>query len=251
MLFTLHKARTIEEMIWHMKRHKEPFYTSIGYQFPKFPKPPEGSGYKRSGDYYLAEYAPRLAREMAEWLQASNERKDLREIGEYMGAWNEKNGLNRYTFQYAAVVADIADWYPQFVNKESHFYYGTNAVECISYLAKPTVKMKKEIFLDKVMDKIFEDTKSYPYNAEDVCCDYIRWVENYVRPGAHYSHVDLDAVWSSSKIKNHPFGRQKAMLELGLVETFNNRKHHPSDATVLNEVGISVEEYKKRCITLH
>jgi len=129
LLFTLHKARTIEDMVWHMKRHKEPFYTSVGYQFPKFPKPPQGSGYKRGGDYYLAEYAPRLAREMAEWLQKSNERKDLREIGEFMGQWNERNNLNRYTFQYAAVVADVADWYPQMVNKESPFYYGTNAVE--------------------------------------------------------------------------------------------------------------------------
>jgi hypothetical protein len=251
LLFTLHKARTIEDMIWHMKRHKEPFYTSVGYQFPKFPKPPKDSGYKRSGDYYLAEFAPRLAREMAEWLQASNERKDLREIGEYMGLWNERNGLNRYTFQYAAVVADIADWYPQFVNKESPFYYGTNAVECISYLARPTERMKKEQFLDKVMEKIYADTQSYPYNAEDVCCDFIRWVENYMRPGAHYSHVDMDTVFSSSKIKDHPFGRQKAMLELGLVDTFNNRKHHPSDDTVLKEVGMSVEEYKEKCKTLH
>jgi hypothetical protein len=251
LLFTLHKAKTIEDMVWHMKRHKTPFYTSVGYQFPKFPKPPQGSDYKRSGDYYLAEFAPRLAREMAEWLQTSNERKDLREIGEYMGKWNERNGLNRYTFQYAAVVADIADWYPQFVNKESHFYYGTNAVECISYLAKPTIKMKKEVFLDKVMDKIYEDTKSFPYNAEDVCCDFIRWVENYMRPGAHYSHVDMDTVFSSSKIKDHPFGRQKAMLELGLVDTFNNRKHHPSDDTVLKEVSMSIEEYKAKCATLH
>jgi len=251
LLFTLHKAKNIEEMIWHMKRHTQPFYTSVGYQFPKFPKPPQGSDYKRGGDYYLAEYAPKLAREMAEWLQSSNERKDLREIGEYMGQWNERNGLNRYTFQYAAVVADVADWYPQFVNKESPFYYGTNAVECISYLARPTVKMKKEQFLDRVMEKIYADTKSYPYNAEDVCCDFIRWVENYMRPGAHYSHVDMDTVFSSSKIKDHPFGRQKAMLELGLVSTFNNRKHHPSDDTVLKEVGISIEEYKSKCATLH
>jgi hypothetical protein len=251
LLFTLHKAKNIEEMIWHMKRHTQPFYTSVGYQFPKFPKPPQGSDYKRGGDYYLAEYAPKLAREMAEWLQSSNERKDLREIGEYMGQWNERNGLNRYTFQYAAVVADVADWYPQFVNKESPFYYGTNAVECISYLARPTVKMKKEQFLDKVMEKIYADTKSYPYNAEDVCCDFIRWVENYMRPGAHYSHVDMDTVFSSSKIKDHPFGRQKAMLELGLVSTFNNRKHHPSDDTVLKEVGMTIEEYKAKCATLH
>ena len=245
LLFHLHKAKTIEDMVYHVKRQKDPFYTSIGYQFPAFPKPQKD--YKKGGDYYLGEYAPRLARELAEWLQSSNEKKDLREIGEFMLSWNERNGLRRYAFQYAAVVADIADWYPQYVNKESPFYYGTNAVECISYLAKPIAKMKKEQFLDNVMHKIYEDTGAYPYNAEDVCCDFIRWVENYVRPGAAYGHVDMDKVWSSCRIKDHPFGRQKAMLDLGLVETFNTFKNHPSDDAVLKMAGISVDEYKEKC----
>lgn len=249
LLHVLHKADTIEQMIWHLERTKTPIYTSIGYQFPAFPKP-QGK-WKKGGDYYLAEYAPKLAREMAEWLQSSSEKKDLREIGEFMGKWNEDHGLRRYTFQYAAVVADVADWFPQYVNKESMFYYGTNAVECISYLAKPTQKMKKEVFLDAVMTKIYEDTGAYPYNAEDVCCDFIRWVENYVRPGSHYSHINLDEVWSSSRIKNHPYGRQKAMLELGLVQTFNTLKHHPSDDTILKQCDISVDKYKELCKTLH
>jgi hypothetical protein len=250
LVHVLHKANSIEDMIWHLEKHKTPIYSSIGYQFPAFPKP-TGTKWKRGGDYYLAEYAPRLAREMAEWLQKSNERKDLREIGEFMLSWNEKNNLRRYAFQYAAVVADVADWYPQYVNKESLFYYGTNAVECISYLAKPTTRMKKEVFLDTVMNKIYEDTGSYPYNAEDVCCDFIRWVENYIRPGGHYSHVCMDTVWSSSKIKDHPFGRQKAMLDLGLVDSFNTFKHHPSDDTVLKMANMTIEEYKAKCITLH
>ena len=249
LLHVLHKADTIEQMIWHLERTKTPIYTSIGYQFPAFPKP-QGK-WKKGGDYYLAEYAPKLAREMAEWLQSSSEKKDLREIGEFMGKWNEDHGLRRYTFQYAAVVADVADWFPQYVNKESMFYYGTNAVECISYLAKPTQKMKKEVFLDTVMTKIYEDTGAYPYNAEDVCCDFIRWVENYVRPGSHYSHINLDEVWSSSRIKNHPYGRQKAMLELGLVQTFNTLKHHPSDDTILKQCDMTVDKYKELCKTLH
>jgi phage terminase large subunit len=147
-------------------------------------------------------------------------------------------------------VADIADWYPQYTNKESPFYYGTNAVECISYLAKPTKKMKPIEFLDKVMEKIYEDVKSYPYNAEDVCCDFIRWVENYVRPGADYDHLDYDQVWSSCKIKDHPFGRQKAMLDLGLVKTFNGMKAHPSDDAIIKQAGLTVEQYKELCKTI-
>jgi len=243
-LFELHTAKTIEEMVTIVNYRRKPFYTSVGYQFPSFPKPIEK--YKRGGDYYLSEFLPKLAREMAEWLESGG-RRDLRDIGNYMLEWNTRNGLKRYQFQYAAVVADIADWFPQYVNRESMFYYGTNAVECISYLAKPLVKMKSEDFLDTVMEMIYRDTDSVPYNAEDVCCDFIRWVENYVRPGVDYNHLDFDEVWSSCTIKDHPFGRQKAMLELGLVDTFNYITSHPSDDTVLKKAGMTIEEYKKRC----
>ena len=242
-LFNLYNSKSIEDMTKMVNNYPVSFYTSVGYQFPSFPKPPQG--YKRGGDYYLTEYAPRLARELAEFLEKGG-KKDLREIGSFMLNWNIKNGLKQYRFQYAAVVADIADWYPEFVNKESPFYYGTNAVECISYLAVNTNRLKQEQFLDSVMEKIYEDTKAYPYNAEDVCCDFIRWVENYVKPGADYDHLDRDRIWSSCKIKDHPFGRQRAMLDLGLVDSFNNIPVHPSDNYILALHGMSVEEYKKK-----
>jgi hypothetical protein len=249
LLFNLHSCKTIEEMVKMVNLYHRPFYTSIGYQFPSFPKPPPSSKYKRGGDYYLSEYAPRLARDMAEWLESGGKR-DLREIGGFMLDWNVKNGLRQYFFQYAAVVADVADWYPQYVNKESLFYYGTNAKECISYLAVPKNKMSQDVFLDEVMNMIYEDTGSYPYNAEDVCCDFIRWVENYVRPGYAYEHLDYDKVWSSCKIKDHPFGRQKAMIELGLVDTFNGMTAHPSDDYIIKKAGLTIEEYKERCKTI-
>jgi hypothetical protein len=96
------------------------------------------------------------------------------------------------------------------------------------------------------MERIYEDTNSFPYNAEDVCCDFIRWVENFVKPGAAYDHLDRDAIWSSCRIKDHPFGRQRAMLQLGLVDSFNNMNHHPSDSYVLDMNGMSVADYKRK-----
>mgnify|MGYP003628047951 FL=1 len=264
LLFDLWQSDTIEEMGEQVKSTKRTFYTSVGYQFPAFPKPPkpkvesaplfgiEGDYvYKRGGDYFLCEFAPRLARDLAAFLDKGGKR-DLREIGEWMFQWNKDNGLRVYRFQYAALIADIADWFPEFVNKESMFYYGTNAVECIGYLADtPNGKGKKsEEFLDSVMKLIHEETGSVPYNAEDVACDFIRWIENYVRPGADYDDINLDTVWNSSSIKDHPYGRQKAMLDLGLVKTFNGIKNHPSDDAVLKEVGMSVDEYKEKCKTL-
>ena len=244
-LFDLYDCKNIEEMVVLVNAYQKPIYTSVGYQFPSFPKVPSNKHYRRAGDYYLSEYAPRLAREMAEWLESGTKR-DLREIGEYMLSWNVKNGLKKYQFQYAAVIADIADWYPQYVNKDSMFYYGSNAVECLSYLATPREKMKTERFLDLVMEKIYDDTGSYPYNAEDVACDYIRWIENYVRPGEDYNHLDRDAIFSSCRIKDHPYGRQRAMLHLGLIPSFNELDVHPSDDYVLKMANMNVNEYKMK-----
>ena len=265
LLFDLWQSDTIEEMCEQVRFANKTFYTSIGYQFPAFPKPPkpkieaaplfgiEGDYvYKRGGDYFLCEFAPRLARELATFLETSDKKLDLRVIGDWMFDWNKTNNLRVYRFQYAAIIADIADWFPEFVNTESMFYYGTNAVECIGYLADtPNGKGKKsEEFLDGVMKLIYEETGSVPYNAEDVACDFIRWIENYVRPGADYADVNMDTLWNSSSIKDHPYGRQKAMLDLGLVETFNGIKNHPSDDAVLKAANVSLEDYKLKCKTL-
>ena len=106
--------------------------------------------------------------------------------------------------------------------------------------------MKKEAFLDEVMAEIYKETGAVPYNAEDVACDFIRWIENYVKPGNHYAHVDRDKIWNSSTIDDHPYGRQKAMLELGLIDSFNKLNNHPSDDYVIKAAGVTVEEYQQR-----
>lgn len=248
LLFDMHKADDIPQMTQIIKQAIKPFYTSVGYQFPSFPKPQ--SRYKRGGDYFLCEFVPQLSEDLARYLETPG-KKDLRQVGDFMFKWNADKGLRAYRFQYAAVIADIADWFPDFVNRESPFYYGTNAIECVGYLATKSIKMPKQDFLDAVMMKIYEDTGSFPYNAEDVACDSIRWIENYVKPGSDYDHLDFDHVWNSSSIKDHPYGRQRAMLDLGLVPSFNGIKEHPSDDKVIKSLLITEEQYKQKVQELY
>ena len=61
----------------------------------------------------------------------------------------------------------------------------------------------------------------------------------------------MDTLWNSSTIIDHPYGRQKAMLDLGLVETFNGMTNHPSDDKILQEAGMGVEEYKNKVAKLY
>lgn len=216
-----------------------PAYTSVGYQFPAFPKkkPP----YKRGGDYFLAEFAHVLATDLADFLWRGP-KKTLRQVGDFMFAWNAKRGLRAYRFQYAALISDIADFFPELVDTWSHFYYGKNAVECLSFLTWGKKGLKD---MDAAVDILVKATGGKPYNIEDGFCDFIRWVENYIRPGHAYEHLDRDAIWNSSLIVDHPYGRQKYMLELKLVDSFNSIPVHPSDDYVLKRAGLSVEDYRE------
>jgi hypothetical protein len=241
-LFKLHRAKTMEEMTEMIRNEPSSFYTSIGYQFPQFPKSPS-SKWKKGGDYYLCEYAPRLCRDLADYLTKGS-RKTLREIGSFMLKWNVDNNLKQYHFQYAATVADIADWFPEYCITDSLFYYGSNARECISYLADPTSKgsIKSDDFLDAIMEMACSDTGGVPYNVEDVCCDWVRYITNYVRVGEAYNNVDRDLIWNSAKVI-HPYGRQLPMLKLDLVKTFNDPSCNFYYDEVLKQNNLTPRKY--------
>src|SRR5690606_20184684 len=137
--------------------------------------------YRPGGDYYLCEFAPELAMDLALFVQAR--RRSLRDVTSFMRTWNVQHGLARFEFQYAAVAADIADFFPQHVDDHSLFEYGPNAVRCMAWMRDEGESM------DELTLRLVRDTGGRPYDLEDVACDYVRWIENYVRPGHAYDHV--------------------------------------------------------------
>lgn len=240
-----YKADSIAEMAKIIKEYDKPKFTSCGYQIAAFPKPI--GDYKRGGDFFMCEMLPELCTDLALFLSDGKTPKTFREVGDWMFDWNQKHGLRRYIFQYAAFLSDIVDFISieNYIDPYSNFYYGSNARECIKYMAEPNKSLKGDTFLDAIMSRAVADTGYASYNVEDQMCDMIRWVENYIQPGKSYDHLDMDKVWNSSTVLlDHPYGRQKMMLELGLVKTFNDFKNHPSDDTVIKACGLTADEYK-------
>ena len=249
-LFDLHEGTTIEEMCKIIKEFKKPMFTSIGYQIAAFPKIPEDrkGDYEKPGKFWMCEILPSMIREFTSFIE--NDKLTFREMMSWFEEWSKERGYRVFWFHYAAFLADIADWFPDLIHKDSMFFYGTNAKECISYLAERPKGMNQTDFLDAVMKKAETDLNAYAYDIEDVACDFIRYVENYVQPGKHYNHVDRDKTFSTCNIKDHPYGRQEAMLRLNLIESFNDLQKHAADDYVLKQNDLTVEEYKEMVKTI-
>lgn len=234
---------SIRDMVKAYKNIKGPKFTSMGYQIASFPKPK--GFYSRGGDYFICEHLPKLCYHLSNWLEINSSPASFREVVNECKKFNDKRNFRMWWFQYSAAAADIADFFPHLVKPDSLFLYGKNAEECMSYMAEKPRGMSKLEFLDEIAMKILKDTGSVPYNSEDICCDFIRWIESYINPKQDYSHLDLDQIFSSHTIHSHPYGRQQMMLDLGIVDSFNGMSH-PSDDKILKDRKISVQDYKNR-----
>lgn len=235
------QANNMEDMIEIVKARTSPMFTSIGYQIAPFPKPV--APYKTGGVYFMCEILPKIIHDFL-LPQLTILKVSFRYLMNILAFANKHFNCRVFWFQYAAVLADIADFFPEFVDRNTPFFYGKNAIECLNYMAERPSGVSQDEYLDIIMKKLADDVDGYQYNVEDIACDAIRWVENYINTKAHYSHLDLDKVWSSHDIIDHPYGRQKPMLHLGLVDTFNG-KPHPSDDKILKDANVSIEEYKR------
>jgi hypothetical protein len=245
-LLHLYECNSVQDMVDVIRTYTGPKFTSSGYQIAPFPKP-QGN-YTRGGDWFMCEVLPDLVDFFTNYF-TSGPKKNFRDMMKWLEDYNRARGFRVFWFQYAATLADIADFFPEFVNRESPFFYGKNAIECLNYLAEKPSGVSQLEFLDQIMERISKDTGALAYNAEDIACDSIRWIENYINPKGDYSHLDMDNVWSSHQIIDHPYGRQKPMIELGIINTFNGLGH-PSDDKILKDAGITIEEYKMKVNTL-
>jgi len=239
-----------KEVVLKWDHKGKAMFTSIGNQIPPFNKPTPP--FTRGGIEYLVNFAPRIANDYASWLvdqaRAGNY-VGIREAVDYVLDLQSKLGLKRYAFVLTAFVMDSAEYFPYLVDPSSHCYYGKNCTECLDLIGD--IDGKKEIGYDLIMESLCADCEEVqaqfvadrkaagqptpellapvvdvpirpgssklarPYDVEDVACDYIRFIENYVPDNklGSYRHLDLKTLFHNSSVTNHPKGRQRWMME--------------------------------------
>lgn len=211
------KLDTCEQMADFIAGYDKAMFTSIGNQIPMFPKRElwpslnkSGREYETPGKLWICECMTQLIDDTIEWMESHILRVGIRDVTDFMCEWNRERGMKRFHFQFTAFAADLADYFPFRVDPNSKMYYGKNAIEALELLGTRNKGTKKAEFYDLVMDDLVASTQAAPRDLEDVLCDYIRYIENYVPDNKNktYAHLNLDEVWNNSTVR-HDKGRQK------------------------------------------
>ena len=161
-----------------------PIFTSIGNQIPPFNKPE--APYSRGGIMYLHRDGPRFVAALAEFLAGSAGRKGVKPMTDWILSWHSSNGMKRYKFVLTAFAMDVAEYFPEFVDQDSHVYVGKNAEISLGHIFKKVGTGSKDLFQDRCMEQLVKFSESdpaginNPYSIEDVLCDFVRYIYNYV-----------------------------------------------------------------------
>jgi len=98
----------------------------------------------------------------------------IKEIVDYGNEWLLKKGFKRQNFVLTAFAMDLAEYYPEYVKRDSDVYIGSNAKKCLN-LILPNMKQ------DKALRYLCDITGNFskPYDMEDIACDFIRYINNF------------------------------------------------------------------------
>ena len=96
---------------------------------------------------------------------------DVVDLGNH---WLKSRGFKRQNFVLTAFAMDLAEYYPELVNRDSDVYVGSNASKCLKMILP---NMKKNDALRYLCN--ITGGYSKPYDMEDVACDFIRYINNF------------------------------------------------------------------------
>jgi len=192
---------SISDMSKHINDYTNPMFTSKGNQPPMFTLTmPEQ--FKTPGREYLVHHAPQMVEYIYNWLHQQSStglRATIRSTVDHMNAFNKKKGFRKFNFSYTAFVNDIAEYYPNLVDPNSHTYYGNNCLKTLSVIGERPFSNNSK-FLDHVMENLQQDIGYKPYDLEDSpCCDIIRYWNEFVPTG--YKDIDKSLTKNNSLIK--------------------------------------------------
>lgn len=192
------KLQGINHMIDYLVKCTEPMVTSVGNQPPSM-KNGNPSKYRLAQQYYYDNFSRDFIRDYVQYLR-ENKSIGIKDGVDFSCKWHKDRGFKQWRFVLTAFVMDSAEYYPEFVDPESHCYYGANCIRSFDLIFdKEKGDPKKNDYYEACMTELCRAVKGRPYDVEDVCCDYIRYIKEYIPKG--YDHLTEEQRKNNSTLK--------------------------------------------------
>jgi hypothetical protein len=181
-----------------------PMVTSVGNQPPSL-KNGNPSKYRLAQQYYFDNYAESFVKDYLTFLlnkeYFTDRRAGIKDGVDFSCAWHKSRGFKQWHFVLTAFVMDTAEYYPELVDPESHCYYGANCVKSfdLMFTKEKSDPRNKAEYQEACMNELCKAVQGRPYDVEDVCCDYIRYVKEYIPKG--YDHLTSEQSKNNSTLK--------------------------------------------------
>lgn len=138
------------------------FSDNKGYLLPQF-----SIGLKK----YIENYSTDLIKYL--YNEVKSRKHGIIELVDKGNIWLKEYGFKRQNFVLSAFSADVAEYFPQYVDQSSMIYAGTNAQKCIKAIFGKCDQSEAIDFLAKRYNSV-------PYSVEDSrLCDPVRYFLEY------------------------------------------------------------------------
>ncbi len=172
----LRNKYTHKEWFEDLTNRIKPFSDNKGYLLPQFSFKDNDSNHLKK---FILEYSIDLVSHFHNYML--NSKKDIYQITDEGNAWLNERGFKRQNFVLTAFAADVAEYFPNYVNRFGLVYAGTNATKCIKAIFPKTNKKISEF--EYINDVLHFQSKRYnltPIDCEDSRnCDVVRYFQEY------------------------------------------------------------------------
>lgn len=186
---------------WMTDLPNEKFCDNKGYLLPQFK-----GGLKQ----FILDHAESLVSDMIDDIHLYG-KCAIKEIVDVGNGWLNKRNFNKQWFVLSAFAADLAEYFPDMIDRKSMIYAGTNAKKCIKAIFG---KCNEEEAIQFLADRY----KAPPYSVEDSrLCDPVRYFLDYqskhhieANSGSVYQNNSiLKKIWTSQRYQNFQSQLQK------------------------------------------
>jgi hypothetical protein len=191
------------QWIESLRLMQKPFTDNRGYLLPQFSYNDQSDGHLKR---YIITEAPRLAEYVLN--KCVKQKLEIYQVTDLCNEWLVSKGYRKQNFVATAFAADLAEYFPNYVDSKSMVYAGTNAQKCINLIFRKTKKMKDFDFINSVLRFQSNRYGLNPIDCEDSRnCDPIRYWQEF--QSKHHVSANSGKIMKNNSLLKSRWSRKK------------------------------------------